>query len=120
MVTIRCFEEQSPLYEIPLTDRQKESLAGFLTVLRGDEDILPALEEFLVALCEQQPPEWDMDTWRCPMQCYWALRALRDDGNFIPPELFTGWITMTKHLCIMTTALHAINHIGNYTNGLIG
>ena len=120
MVTIRCFEQQPPLYEIPLTAAQKETLSRFLIVLRANGNILPPLEDFLFSICEQQQPGLGLETWTCPMQCFWAVRALRDDGNFIPPELFTGWLTKSKHLCILTTALHAIKHISHHPTGLIG
>jgi hypothetical protein len=120
IVTIRCFEQQPPVYDIPLTDSQKNSLSHFLTVLRANGNILPPLEDFLFSICEQQPPQNGLQTWTCPMQCFWAVHALRDDGNFVPPELFTGWLTKSKHLCILTTALHAIKHIPDHPTGLIG
>ena len=126
MVTIQCFEQQPPSYEIPLMDTQKETLSHFLIVLRANgnilpllEDFLPLLEDFLFSICERQLPRLGLETWTCPMQCFWAVHALRDDGNFIPPELFTGWLTKSKHLCILTTALHTIKHISHHPTGLI-
>lgn len=120
MVAARCLEEQPQPYDIPLTDKQKETLRHFLRALRSCGDLESPLEDFLFALCEQQASNLHLNIWSCPMQCYWAARALRDDGNFIQPDQFTGWLTKTKHLCIVTAALHAINHRSEYSNGLIG
>lgn len=60
------------------------------------------------------------EAWHCPMQCYWALKALKSDGNFITPDIFTGWLAKTKHFCILTAALHAIVNASKHSNGLIG
>lgn len=122
--TIKCFEGHESNYEIPLNPKQQEALARFTSVMRGSDDddnkLLSSLEEFLFLLCEEQPPVYNSEAWSCPVQCYWAMSGLRDDGNFIPPEMFTQCLAKTKHLCIITAAVDAVNHMSEYPNGLIG
>lgn len=120
IATIRSHEGHPSGYDIPLTRKQARALNAFLTVLRADGDLLPHLQEFLECLCEQQPEPTLPGTWTCPVQCFWAARALRSDDNFVQPDHFTQWLTKTKHLCIITTALNAIKHAADFPNGLIG
>lgn len=117
---IRCHENPSAVYRIPLSSKQKDTLTLLIAALRGGEDIIQPLQEFLFVLCEEQPSRRDLETWTCPMQCFWPLLALRPDGNFITPDQFTGWLTKSKHLCIMTAALDAVKHVSEYPNGMIG
>lgn len=117
---IRAREGHYSNYALPLSTKQREALDAFTTALRTENNATVPLEDFLFSICEEQPLMSEECLWTCPVQCYWAVRALRDDGNFIPPEIFTGWLSKTKYLCVMTAALDAVRHKQEYPNGLIG
>lgn len=119
---IRANEGHQSGYQLPLTPKQRQMLSAFMEVLRsvGEvEGMVPALEDLLFSLCEERSPP-SAQLWSCPVQCYWAARAMRADGNFVPPDVFTQWLSRTKYLCIVTAAAHAVRHIGDHPNGLIG
>jgi len=43
----------------------------------------------------------------CPIQCYLALRGLREDGNFITPDILTGILAKFKYFCYTCSYLEA-------------
>jgi hypothetical protein len=43
----------------------------------------------------------------CPFQCYLALRGLREDGNFITPEVLTGILSKFKYFFYNCSYLQA-------------
>ena len=119
---VRANEGHESGYKLPLTPKQRLLLSTFMDVVQREcavEGMVPALEDFLFALCEEWSPVSD-GLWSCPVQCHWAARTMRIDGNFVPPEVFTQWLLKTKYLCIVTAVAHAVRHIADHPKGLIG
>lgn len=77
-------------YEIPLTTSQQTTGRKLLEILKAgsdDEQTETALHQFLSALFETQEESGPPAPYNFTFNKYLALRALRDDGSFIAPEI---------------------------------
>lgn len=88
------------------------------------EDILKSLHQFSVSLLVPQPEGDDPclpgHGWTCPIRCYLAVQGIREDGNFIPPEVLTPRLAMLKYFCRNCALIQAEQVKGFTPGGMIG
>jgi hypothetical protein len=114
VATLRCLRGHPSEYLIPLTDVQVGHARRFEQTI-GDPDAEPfeTLHAFLVSLFEVQPEDVtdDFDDGGRPLTgtlpCYLALKALREDGTFIPPGTYSGFLARFKYLACTVAAIEA-------------
>jgi hypothetical protein len=111
-VTLRCHSGHRSGYTIPLTKKQS-TLADQLmeSLKRGDEiqikEVVEQLHQFSFSLLIPQPepgadhpqPETRGLRWSCPVQCYLAVQAVRQDGTFISTSILAQKLAKLKYFC---------------------
>lgn len=108
-------------YVIPLTEHQNNNARALLVNLRrGVEDFetMQSLHNFLYALFEVQDRRIDA-LEHCPFSRYLTLRALRDDGGFIPPEHTTGIFAKIKYFANCVAIMDADTNKHKYADGMV-
>jgi hypothetical protein len=120
-VTFRCLNHHRSGYTIPLTDVQLEAgLAFFDALVAHSDQSLSLLHRFFWTLLIVQPETGEVADWTCPFLSYFAVLALRDDGNFMKPDAFTGILAKMKYLCHVCAIFDADRRKGEHPRGMIG
>lgn len=120
---LRFLKGHGSEYKLPFTQVQGDAgLSFFDTLVRGVDDHIKllGLHKFMVTLLEAQPELEDVEGWTCPFRSFYAAKALRDDGNFIPPETFTGYLGKGKYMCNITAIFDADLKRLDHPRGMIG
>jgi hypothetical protein len=113
--TLRCRTGHPSGYDIPLTEVQATNADQLLACLMKDEynaeEILSLLHRFTLSLLIEQPEPEVNDPlackWTCPIRCYLAVHAIRDDGNFISPKVLTPRLARFKYFCANCALIQA-------------
>ena len=128
-VILRCYRGHCSEYTIPLTGAQSalaDQLMDLLKSARAEiSEVVDALHKFSFSLLVPQleaEAEADVDwRWSCPVRCYLAVHALREDGKFVPPKPLTQVLAKLKYFSV-NCALVEANRRKNTTvdgNGMI-
>lgn len=121
IVLWRCRSSSEDEYSIVLSQDQDtllQRLVGSLSTV-GD-DTVRLLHSFVTSLL-QAPPGPVEHSASDAIARYMALRALKEDNNFVGPEILSGWIAKFKYLCHNATAVEAFYSKGQHaTRGIIG
>jgi hypothetical protein len=129
--TLRCHTGHPSGYAIPLTKVQAAEADKLLRSLLDDgckiEEILDPLHSFSLSLLSPQPegPEAEGDNpvgcqgWTCPVRCYLAAQGVREDGNFVPPEVLTPQLARFKYFCKTSALIQAYQMRGSTPGGMI-
>ena len=63
------------------------------------KEILESLHQFSVSLLAPQPKANDLSAWSCPIRCYLAAQAVREDRNFVTPDVLLPRLVRFKYFC---------------------
>jgi hypothetical protein len=119
MVILRCMKGHQSGYKMPLTIQQQEVAEELYKVLTLNEPDMSRLSDapakltlqhlhLLLWLLWKEPDSNVSGTqWSLPVTCYIALRALREDGNFISPESLTPLLAKLKYASFTITIVEA-------------
>jgi len=128
--TLRCRAGHPSGYTIPLTEVQAaeaDRLSQSLRLSPSDKpegeiakEILETLHQFSVSLLAPQPEADDLSAWSCPVRCYLAARAIREDGNFITPNDLSPKLARFKYFCNNCALVQADRMKDSTPNGMIG
>jgi len=100
LVTIEGHESG---YQFPLTLGDLERAANLKSGLQGDANVVlfDVFHDFIKPLLYPKQaglrPEGDYSKWDDPLECMYAIAALRHDGTFQPAENVTGTFAMIKY-----------------------
>lgn len=122
LVTVlwRCQSVSEGEYHIELDPEQNLALQRLVEALSTTEvGKLRLLHSVITSLLPTAPAPAGGGTEA--MARYIALRALRDDDNFVGPEVLSGWLAKLKYLCHNATAVEAFYTQANFpARGIIG
>ena len=131
---LRCHTGHPSGYVIPLTEVQSAKADQLLQSLLCDftdseckiQKIVVSLHTLSVSLLVPQPdlvqlePEADKgQRWSCPVRCYLAAQAIRDDGNFISPDTLTQKLSRLKYFCRTCALVQADRTKDCFPRGMI-
>jgi hypothetical protein len=88
-------------------------------LVRKEDEVL-SFHEFISSILVAQPDVLEATGWTCPLLCYFAAVALRDDGSLIGPETFSGQLAKFKYLVHATGIVDADLKKANHPRGMIG
>ncbi len=95
-------------YKFPLTTSDDKNAKRLMTAIRNKRSKLETserLHSFLVPLFSPRPST--RNKWDIPIECFIALRCLRDDGLFIPAKRTTEVFAIFKYLIRCTCLFEA-------------
>jgi hypothetical protein len=78
------------------------------------------LHRFTYSLLVVQKHTSDVTCWRCPFLCYFAVLALKKDGNFMSPDDYSGWGAKFKYLCNTCAIFESDVRSTDHPQGMIG
>jgi hypothetical protein len=96
-------------YTIVKTDLGKAHAAAMHSKLASGQSLSEALHDLLVALFDHDKNANARSMWDCPLSCWLAARAFRDDGRFLAPHDFTGILAKFKYIIRACAVIEAHN-----------
>ena len=109
-VILRCQTGHPSEYKMPLTSVQSSYVSRLIQTLKGGGEsskMIGRFHDLSVSLLAPQAEDSDSHTWTSPIRCFLALRAVREDGNFVQADTLTGWLAKWKYFCVNCALLHA-------------
>lgn len=119
-VTIKILRGHASGIVMPLDEGQKLAGNALIKALGEIKDSTKDLHKFLYPLLVAQPHQRNPTIWDCPFQNWLAIRALRDDGNFLTPEQTTGILARMKYFIRSSAILEAYERHEDHQQGMIG
>lgn len=121
LVTLRCLNGHTSNYVIPLTTVQSDAGHRFFQALLGGAvDVMDRFHQFAWSLVVVQNDIEDAAEWTCPFLCYFPVLALRDDGNFMSPDDYSGVGAKLKYFCNNAAIFQADVRSASHPRGMMG
>lgn len=86
----------------------------------ANADLILLVHKFFVSLFDVQGVQEEDDRWTSPFLCYFAVKAMRDDRNFIGPEALANWLGRFKYLAVNMSMVDAWYNKKDHSEGMIG
>ena len=108
-------------YRFPLSDQQISLAHELYTALDSGSDITSqTIHRFLYSLLGVPAAGSSLDQWKCPLMCWLAISALREDGRFMPANDYTRVIAKWEYLLRNLHLHEAVLHEQDYADNLVG
>ena len=119
-VILRTVTGHPSKYVIPLSPLQSTAGQRLLEALRKPSplvEVVGSLHE--LGWCLIRKRDLATDVGECPFLSYFAARAMRNDGNFITPDVLAGLLAKAKYFCSNCTIIQAERTKHLYSGGMI-
>ncbi|KAK7685124.1 hypothetical protein QCA50_011964 [Cerrena zonata] len=106
-------------YSLPLSDIAKSKALELYAIMeRNEKEIsaVDALHQFLLASVATPNPEACSDRWKCPLTCWIAIWALREDGGFRGPDDYSQVIAKWQYSLRCIYFYEAYQRRDNYSD----
>lgn len=90
------------------------------SALKSNKETVNAFHAFLYSLVGEPATGSGLDRWKCPLNCYLAIWALREDGGFRSPADYTQVLAKWQYTLRQLHFMEAYQNQEKYNNDIMG
>jgi hypothetical protein len=109
-------------YKFPLTQEMVESGKSLSKAIDSTADnslLLSLLHQVLYPCFSVSHHSGEYSKWNDVLECFMAILALEDDGNFQTAAQMTQFFAILKYICRCTQLYESVERIGDFDNDIM-